>query len=276
MNCSARPILQYIFIMEILGYAAALLIGLSLGLIGAGGAILTVPVLVYLFHVTPLMATSYSLVIVGMVSFLGFIGYLSAKEVAVKSGLLFGLSSVVTVFFIRHFVIPRIPAIILSRGSITITFSNVTMLLFGLVMILAAVAMISKNNKRLQSEAPDTRPALLLLYGVFVGLITALLGAGGGFLLIPALVIFARLPMKTAVGTSLMIITLNSIFGVLADIGRVKLEMGLLIPIAMLAIAGLGMGLYLSRRINSSCLKTAFGWFVLLMGIYVLITELIN
>jgi uncharacterized membrane protein YfcA len=262
--------------MELLGYAASLLIGLSLGLIGGGGAILTVPVLVYLFHVTPLMATSYSLVIVGVVSLLGFIGYLRGKEVAVKSGLLFGVSSVVTVFLIRHFVMPQIPAIIFSGGGFTLTFDTATMLLFGLVMILVAIAMISQKSGRGQHEASNTRPALLLLYGVFVGLITALLGAGGGFLLIPALVIFARLPMKTAVGTSLMIITLNSLFGVLADIGHVQLEMGVLIPVATLAIAGLGLGLYLSRRINSSYLKKAFGWFVLLMGIYVLITELIN
>lgn len=263
--------------MEILGYAASLLIGLSLGLIGGGGSILTVPVLVYLFHVDPLTASSYSLIVVGAVSLVGFIGYSRTKQVAVKSGLLFGLSSILTVFLTRHFILPAIPTVIFTRNGFNIYFSSVTMIVFALLMMAAALPMIAPEKKATTGDDDAKKhPSRLLIYGTLIGLITGFLGAGGGFLLIPALIFFARLPVKIAVGTSLMIITLNSLFGIAGDLGHIQLETRLIIPVTALAITGLVAGLYLNRFINPSRLKKGFGWFVLAMGIYILATELIR
>jgi uncharacterized membrane protein YfcA len=151
------------------------------------------------------------------------------------------------------------------------------MILFGLLMIAAAAAMNIRKNKQNEFAQPVKRnPLWLIVYGCMVGLVTGILGAGGGFLLIPALILFARLPMKTAIGTSLMIITLNSLVGALADLQHLHLTDGLLIRVTALAVAGLAGGIYLGRFINPTRLKTGFGWFVLMMGLYILTTELIK
>ncbi len=261
--------------MEIMGYAASLLIGLSLGLIGGGGSILTMPVLVYLFRISPLLATSYSLFIVGAVSLFGFIGHFKQKLVDMRVGLLFGSSSIATVYLTRHFLISRLPAVLFTIGNVELHTSLVTMILFALLMIVAAAAMIfSKGQRASQPDTGKKRPLWLVVYGAAVGLITGLLGAGGGFLLIPALIFFARLPMKMAVGTSLMIITLNSFFGVISDLGYFHFDWWLLIRIVVIAFSGLIAGMYLSRFIPSWKLKKGFGWFVLVMGIYILLLEL--
>lgn len=263
--------------MEIIGYIAAIVIGLSLGLIGGGGSIMTMPVLVYLFHISPLLATSYSLVIVGIISLVGFAGHLKRKTVSLETGILFGTSSVITVFLTRHFILPVIPTIIYESGDTVLRFSTLTMILFALLMIAAAVAMIFQRNRHSEPEcSAKKRPVLLFMYGALVGLVTGMLGAGGGFLLIPALMFFAQLPIKKAIGTSLMIITLNSFVGMLADLGHVRLDMALLLRISIVAIGGLATGMYLNRFIQSSRLKLGFSFFVLLMGIYMLITELIR
>ncbi|MCG2616300.1 sulfite exporter TauE/SafE family protein [Terrimonas sp. NA20] len=263
--------------MEIIGYVAAVLIGLSLGLIGGGGSIMTMPVLVYLFRVPPMLATSYSLIVVGIISLFGFAGHLKRKTVSVQTGLLFGTASVISIFLTRHFLLPAIPSVILRTGNTIIHFSTLTMILFALLMIAAAIAMIFQRARPDEKEhSTKKRPVLLLVYGGLIGLTTGLLGAGGGFLLIPALVLFARLPMKEAIGTSLMIITLNSFFGMLADLGHVHLDMALLLRITLVATGGLAAGMYLGRFIQSSRLKLGFAVFVLLMGAYMLITELIK
>jgi uncharacterized membrane protein YfcA len=261
--------------MEIMGYAASLLIGLSLGLIGGGGSILTMPVLVYLFRISPLLATSYSLFVVGAVSLFGFIGHYKQKLVDLRVGFLFGSSSIATVFLTRHFLIPRLPAVLFTIDGFQVSTSLTTMVLFALLMIAAAAAMIfSKKQTAPQQDADKRNPLWLVVYGMAVGMVTGVLGAGGGFLLIPALVFFARLPMKVAVGTSLMIITLNSFFGVASDLGYFEFDWWLLIRIIAIAFSGLVAGMYLSRFIPSWKLKKGFGWFVLAMGIYILLVEL--
>lgn len=261
--------------MEIMGYAASLLIGLSLGLIGGGGSILTMPVLVYLFRISPLLATSYSLFVVGAVSLFGFIGHFRQKLVDLRVGVLFGLSSIVIVYLTRHFLIPRLPDILFTIGDTRVHTSLVTMVLFALLMIAAAVAMIfSKKQAAPQQETSKKNPLWLVVHGMAVGLVTGVLGAGGGFLLIPALIFFARLPMKVAVGTSLMIITLNSFFGVASDLGYFHFDWWLLVRIIAIAFSGLIAGMYLSRYIPSWKLKKGFGWFVLAMGVYILLLEL--
>ncbi|MBG6234061.1 putative membrane protein YfcA [Pedobacter sp. CAN_A7] len=261
--------------MEIIAYLASVLIGLSLGLIGGGGSILTVPVMVYLFGITPLLATSYSLFIVGSTSLLG--GYQHWKKGLVngKAVLYFGLSSIVTVFMVRKYLLPLIPSHLFSIAGFTVTTNLVTMLLFAILMVAAALSMIRENlSNPVNPSATSGRAVKLLLYGVGIGLATALLGAGGGFLLIPVLVMLLGLTMKEAVGTSLMIIALNSLIGFAGDLGHHQIDWFFLLKITAIAILGLLLGLYVSRNIDGGKLKKAFGWFVLLMGVFIIITEL--
>lgn len=260
--------------MQELGYAASLLIGISLGLIGGGGSILTVPVLVYLFNINPVLSTSYSLFIVGSTSLIGAINNYRQDSVRIKVALLFGISSVTTVFITRKFIIPFIPERLLTIGKFTLTHSTITMVLFAVLMIMAANAMIRNGNKaEVVVKKTKLNLPVLLMYGVAVGLATGLLGAGGGFLLIPTLVLFVGLRMKEAIGTSLLIIALNSLIGFTGDIGHFNIDWMFLTIITTIAIAGIILGGLISKKVKGDKLKKIFGWFVMLMGIYILIKE---
>lgn len=262
--------------MQIAGYIASLFIGISLGLIGGGGSILTVPVLVYLFNVNPVLSTSYSLFIVGSTSFVGAINNYRKNLVRVKIALLFGLSSITTVFITRKFILPHIPEKIISVGTFSITHSLLTMILFAILMIAAARAMIKNGNNNTGESIIERKIKFskLLFYGVIVGLATGILGAGGGFLLIPTLVLFVGLAMKEAVGTSLLIIALNSLIGFTGDLGHFAINWTFLLTITAIAIIGILIGGLLSKKIKGEKLKKAFGWFVLIMGIFILMQEI--
>ncbi len=269
--------------MEIAGYIASALIGLSLGLIGGGGSILTVPVLVYLFKVAPALATSYSLFVVGSSSLVGaWINY-RKRLVSIKTALLFGMSSIVTVFLTRKFIIPLIPEKIAHIKEFAITESLLIMVLFATLMLAASISMITNKAKDKTDildktdTIPESRISLpgLFLNGVAIGLVTGLLGAGGGFLLIPSLVLFVKLPMKEAIGTSLLIIALNSLIGFTGDLGHYNIDWGLLIKITFLAISGIFVGGVLGRKITGEKLKKGFGWFVLVMAVYILVKEVL-
>jgi uncharacterized membrane protein YfcA len=262
-----------------MGYVAALFIGISLGLIGGGGSILTVPVLVYLFAVSPVLATSYSLFVVGTTSLVGAFSNWRRGMVRVKTALLFGISSISTVFLTRKFLLPVLPAQYGHVGRFVLSASVVTMLLFAILMIAAAVAMVSGKK-----EAPEAKEnhgssnklLSLAVYGIGIGLATGLLGAGGGFLLIPTLVLLLKLPMKEAVGTSLFIIALNSLIGFVGDIGHFNIDWTLLLVVTAIAVAGIFAGGWLSKKINGEKLKKAFGWFVGCMGMYIIFKETIG
>ncbi len=259
--------------MIILGYISAALIGISLGLIGGGGSILTVPVLVYLFGLSPISATSYSLFIVGSTSFIGAVNNYRRGFVDVPTALLFGSSSITTVFLTRKFIIPIIPHHIATIGSWHISFPLLTMLLFALLMLLASYSMI--RNKKPTRQQPLKSRSLLLLYGVLIGVVTGFLGAGGGFLLIPALVFLVGLPMRKAIGTSLLIIALNSLIGFLGDLTHFDIDWTLLTILSSIAITGIFIGGWLGRKIPGEKLKKGFGWFVLLMGLYIITREVL-
>jgi len=263
--------------MEIIAYLCAALIGISLGLIGGGGSIMTMPVLVYLFGTSPMLATSYSLFIVGSTSLAGAISNYRKGLVNLKTALLFGLSSVSTVFLTRKFIIPVIPKHIASIGSFDLTENILTMILFAVLMVIAASAMISSGKKTAIEDYRHTKPLnlpKLLVYGVGIGTATGILGAGGGFLLIPTLVLLVGLPMNEAVGTSLLIIALNSLIGFTGDLGHFTIDWSFLLSITLIAMAGIFIGVYLGRQINGSKLKKGFGWFILIMGVYILTKEL--
>ncbi len=261
-------------IMEIIGYLASALIGISLGLIGGGGSILTLPVLVYLFHVDALVAISYSLFIVGSTSLIGAARNYMQKQVDVKTAFLFGFSSIITVFITRKFIVPSIPAQLFIVNGSVITKQTLTLVLFALLMLAASISMI--RNKKTEgafavAQAPFFR---MTFYGMIIGLVTGFLGAGGGFLLIPALVLLLHLPMKQAIGTSLLIIAMNSLIGFVGDIGHFDIDWPFLLTVTSISVAGIFLGISLAKRIPGAKLKKGFGWFVLIMGLYILVKEL--
>lgn len=263
--------------MEILAYIASAFIGISLGLTGGGGSILTVPVMVYLFRIDPLPATSYSLFIVGFTSLTGaFLNYRRGL-VQVRTAFLFGLSSIAAVWLTRKLLIPVIPKQIFTIGHFVFTSHMLMMMLFAVLMVAAAVSMIKGRKERpdIEFENTDLNLLKMMAYGIAIGFTTGLLGAGGGFLLIPTLVVLMKVPMKEAIGTSLLIIALNSLIGFTADIGHFNMNWTLLLCVTALATAGVFVGGLIGRHINGAKLKTGFGWFVLVMGIFILIKELL-
>jgi uncharacterized protein len=263
--------------MEILGYFGALLMGLILGLIGGGGSILTVPILVYLFAFDTVLATAYSLFIVGLTSLVGSVSHVKQGNVHWLIALIFGIPSIISVYLTRFYIIPKIPKIILQIGDIIITKSVLMLVIFAVLMIVAAFTMIRKkqivaNKTNLNS---NFKTMLILSEGIIVGVITGLVGAGGGFLIIPALVLVTKLPMKQAVGTSLVIIALKSLIGFTGDLSRKDaIDWGFLGSFSLVAIVGIIIGSFLSKKIPNEKLKPAFGYFVLIMGVFILVKEL--
>ena len=263
--------------MEIIGYIASVFIGITLGLIGGGGSILTVPVLVYLFNISPVSATAYSLFIVGTTSIIGAITYMKRKEISYLTAVIFSIPAFVAVYLTRLFVIPAIPDVIFSVGSIEITKNILIMVLFAVMMLFASVSMIRKNETKQTEGEISYKYSLIALEGLVVGFFTGLVGAGGGFLIIPALVLLANLPMKMAVGTSLLIISVKSIIGFLGDMGTdMVINWSFLGFVGLAAILGIIIGSLFARKIDGKKLKPAFGWFVLTMGVYILGQEIIK
>lgn len=263
--------------LELLGYISAAAIGISLGLIGGGGAILTVPVLVYLFHVDPLPATTYSLFIVGMTSLFGAVAHFRLGNINWRVTAMFGVPSVVSVSVVRALVVPAIPATLFTAGGFALTKSIALLLLFAVLMLMSATKMLQRQE---HGHHPVTDSSHnywgVALKGLMVGVITGLVGAGGGFLIIPALVLMAGLPMKQAVGTSLSIIALNASVGFASSIAKnPNLDWYLLLTLSAIAAVGILAGTAASRHVSNEKLKPAFGWFVLTVGTYIIVRELV-
>lgn len=260
--------------MEIIGYLASVFIGISLGLIGGGGSILALPILVYLFKVPPEQATTYSLFIVGLTSILGAFTNYRLGNLKIKFALLFGIPSVISLLIMREIFMPIMPESLFTIGHLEVTKNVLILVVFAFLMIATSFSMIRNSNNSNSSHQPNT--VMLLLIGSLVGFLIGFLGAGGGFLIIPALLYFANLPIKQAVGTSLFIIFINSLIGFSTDLmGGVTLNVSLLLGISLMAILGLFIGSYLSKKIDGSQLKPIFGWFILLMGVYIITKELL-
>ena len=262
-------------ITELLGYLGALSIGLVLGLIGSGGSILTVPILVYLLAVNPVTATAYSLFIVGSTSLIGAIKNFQKKLVDIKTAVVFSIPAFIAVYITRKFIVPALPDTLFSIAGIIITREIGIMLFFAAIMILASISMIWEQ-KKLKMNDGDTgfNYPLIIIEGFVVGILTGIVGAGGGFLIIPALVLLAKLPMKNAVATSLLIIAVKSLIGFIGDVENLEINWEFLFIFTGISISGIFLGIYLNRFIPGRKLKKGFGWFVLLMGIYIIWKEL--
>lgn len=263
-------------ITQILGYLGALIIGLVLGLIGGGGSILTVPVLVYLLGFNPVTATAYSLFVVGSTSLFGALQNYRKGLVDVKTAVIFAIPSFIAVYLTRRYIVPAIPDTLFSIGDFVITKDIFIMLFFAIIMLLAAMSMIKskKKNTTVDTEIQYNVP-LIIIEGLAVGLLTGIVGAGGGFLIIPALVLLAKLPMKMAVGTSLLIISAKSLIGFLGDVQTLNIEWGFLLTFTSISILGIVIGMYISKFISDNKLKKGFGWFVIAMAIYIIYKETI-
>ena len=263
-------------VIVVIGFAAAILIGVSLGLIGGGGSILTVPVLVYILGIDPVLATAYSLFVVGSTSLVGAGTYMKKGLVNYKTALVFAIPSFIAVFLTRKFLVPALPDPLFSIGEAMITKNIGIMVFFALIMLAASYSMIrGKKGESEEEEEVKFNLPMIALEGSVVGVITGIVGAGGGFLIIPALVLLAKLPMKMAVGTSLLIIAAKSLIGFLGDLSSQTIDWQLLLIFTGLSIVGIFIGSALSKKINEKVLKTGFGWFVLLMGIYIITKELL-
>lgn len=332
--------------METLGFLIAILIGFTLGFIGGGGSILTVPVLVYMFQIEPVLATAYSLFIVGISASVGALNYMKKGLLSYKTAIVFAVPSLlavfltrrfllptipeqlftigeldittdllfililigvmlavsllslnmtfrgskkhikafllvtpaaIMVFIVRQFIIPKIPDHLIVLGDFTLTKNVGIMVFFAIVMFFSSFSMIRGRKEPDQDKEPQGllhNYPVIVLEGGIVGTITGLIGAGGGFLIIPALVLLAGLSMKMAIGTSLLIISVNSLLGFLGDIGNQEIAWTFLLAFTGLAVIGIFAGSYATKFIDGNKLKKGFGWFVLTMSIYILIKEL--
>ena len=253
-----------------------MLIGISLGTLGSGGSILTVPIMVYLLHISPVAATGYSLFVVGLTSLFGWATYMRKKLVHLKTALIFALPSLVSVFLTRRYLMPHIPDVIFSSGNFTLDKNLFIMLLFAVLMVVVAYNMIKNKNYREQENAATPHYSYIIIIGFFTGILTGIVGIGGGFLIIPALVFFARIPIKMSVGTSLMIIAANSFIGFAGEISSgVFINWMFLLKFSAFSILGIAVGSKISSRLSSEELKRGFGWFVLVMGVAILVRELL-
>ena len=260
---------------ELFGYASAIVVGLVIGLAGGGGSILTVPIFVYVFHIPTVLATTYSLFVVGSTSLVGSVNHIWKKRVNLPVTLAFALPSFISVYLSRRFLVPFLPDPIVQFGQFRLSKSDAILYFFSFVMIVAARAMI-QNDQPEQGEAADGRPRYgsLALDGLAVGLLTGTIGAGGGFLIVPMLVLLAGLPVHRAVATSVFIIAINSFVGFLGDIHHTELSWNFLLPFTGLSIIGIFIGMYLARFVAPDKLKKGFGWFVLIVAIYIISREL--
>ncbi len=262
---------------QIIGNLLAVFVGISLGLIGSGGSILSVPILVYVMKVEPILATAYSLFVVGVAALFGGVQKAQQQLVDYKKVALFGIPTIAAVFFTRKIIVPSIPDCIYSNSSLVITKPVFIMVVFAVVMIVASFRMIQPIKE--QPTVTNTKLNVfgILLQGTAIGFVAGFVGAGGGFLIIPALLFLAKTPMKMAVGTSLFIVSAQSLIGFLGDIRQDQIiNWRLVLTFTFCAVVGIFIGSYLSKKVSGEKLKSGFGWFVLMMGIYIILKEVLK
>lgn len=264
----------------IIAYSLFLLIGLILGLIGGGGSILSVPVLVYLMHYPAEVATGYSLFIVGITSLIGGFAFIKRGDINLESLVQFAFPSLVTVFLVRKYLIPSLPDVFFGIGDFIVSKQVFIMIIFALLIVFSSYSMIKKQKPNYRNDAmweefskSPVRIYFVILLAIMVGFLTGFVGAGGGFIIVPVLLFFLRVPVKKSIGTSLCIIALNSLVGFTGNFGHFNINWNLLLTASAICIAGILLGNMISVKISAHKLKPAFGWFTLIVGIFVMIKE---
>jgi uncharacterized protein len=258
--------------MEIIGFILGICIGASLGLIGSGGSVLTIPVLVYLMAISPSVATSYSLFVVGVSSLVGSYQGLKNKLVDLRMALYFGLPSLVSIWLMRQFLVPRLPETFLNIGQFELSKNLSIMLVFAVLMLFSSWSMIKKPAGFGPTKPIST--SSIVAKGLFVGVLSGFVGVGGGFLIIPTLLFSAQMPMKKAVATSLVIVACNALVGFAGSLYQTSIHWPFLLGFTAFSVLGMLAGMWLSGKISDDKLKPAFGWFVLATGIYIIIKEI--
>ena len=258
------------------GYILAVFVGMTLGMLGSGGSILSVPILVYVMGIEPTLATAYSLFVIGTTSLVGGIHKARQNLVDFYKVILFGIPAVISVFVTRKVFVPKIPEIIFSFEGFIVNKSILIMLVFAIVMILASIRMIKPVTEKIVDEDIKLNYFKIVLMGILIGIVSGFVGAGGGFLIVPTLLFFANTPMKMAVGTSLFIVSAQSLIGFIGDVmGDQIIDWKLLELFTLASIIGIFIGNFISKKVDDEKLKKSFGWFVLTMGIYTVIRELL-
>jgi uncharacterized membrane protein YfcA len=259
-----------------------LLIGLTLGLIGGGGSILSVPVLVYLMHYPAEVATGYSLFIVGITSLIGAFAFIKRGDISFESLVQFAIPSLITVFLVRKFLIPVLPEVFFTVGEFNVTKQVFIMLVFSILIIFSSYSMIKKQKSNSRTDAmweefsrTPIRIYFVILLAVAVGFFTGFVGAGGGFIIIPVLIFFIRVPIKKSIGTSLCIIAINSLIGFTGNFGHLQIDWKVLLISTSICVTGILLGNMISFTISANKLKPAFGWFTLIVGIFVIVKEVL-
>ena len=274
----------------IFGYALAIVVGLLLGLLGGGGSILALPIFVYLFGINPILATTYSLFVIGVSSLFGTFKCVKSNSINYNALIYFGFSSVISVLLTRMYLIDLIPDSIFIFG-LELSKGKVVLIFFSLIMLGAGYSMIFVDNQKIDDtkneiENCETNDKVignskiknifsLSFQGLIDGAITGIVGAGGGFLIVPALVFISKLDIRIAISTSLAIISLKTIIGFLGSLNKSpNIDYIFLSVFTFLAILGMIVGIKLSKKINPNALKKYFGIFVIICAIYILLKEL--
>jgi uncharacterized membrane protein YfcA len=253
---------------------AILLTGFVLGLLGGGGSILTVPILVYLFKLSAVTATAYSLFIVGSAACLGAFKNYQSNNLDLRTGVLFATPGVLGVFISRALIVPNLPEVIYNFNSFQLSKDNFILIVFATMMVLASYSMIFGRAEK--KESKSLNKVYLAALGLIVGVVTGFVGAGGGFIIIPVLNRFAGLKIKKAIGTSLFIIALNSLIGFLGDVITIDPDWMLLFKLSSLALLGVWVGTYFNSKVPAKYLKKGFGFFVLILGSWIIYNQILN
>jgi uncharacterized membrane protein YfcA len=254
-----------------------LIVGVTLGILGSGGSILTLPILIYIAHIEPVTATSYTLFIVGLSALFGSIRNISSGLIDSKILLYFGLPSLLSVYLTRYFILPSLPDILFELDSFKMSKDLFLIIILAFLMIISALTMLRKKTSVISKEKFNSIQTFVILFiqGIAIGIVTGFVGAGGGFLIIPVLVSLCNLPVKKAIATSLAIIAINASIGFTGDISKgIVIDYTLLLYFSISSLLGTFIGLIIGKSINENQLKIIFGWFVLIMGVFIFVKEL--
>lgn len=246
--------------------------GLTLGLVGGGGTILMLPILHYVMGFSISASTRLSMAIVGVTAFVGSLEYFRRGDVAIRAGFIFAIPSLLSVTMVRAFILPKIPTSIATVGHVEITKDKAILLLFSCVMILVAMAMLRPVEN--PSRAIKNSVLSMSLSSAIVGLLTGFVGAGGGFLIVPALHLILNLPLRMAIGTSLFVIFINSVVGFAADLIKGSpLPWSSLAIVIVASVLGMFFGLTVSKKVRQHQLKKAFAFFILIIASLIFLKE---